>query len=112
MQVLLLTQVLPYPPDSGPKVKTWNLLKYFAARCEMPLVFFRRDDRYSTRKRFLLLAKHRAPVVATFVAWHQAMRTLASWTIRPQRRCIRNRRNAMWRGMRDFLRRRWGARPA
>jgi hypothetical protein len=32
MKVLLLTQVLPYPPDSGPKVKTWNLIKHLAVR--------------------------------------------------------------------------------
>jgi glycosyltransferase involved in cell wall biosynthesis len=31
VNVLLLTQVLPYPPDSGPKVKTWNLIKWLAA---------------------------------------------------------------------------------
>lgn len=28
MRILLLTQVLPYPPESGPKVKTWHLLRY------------------------------------------------------------------------------------
>ncbi|MBI4769044.1 MAG: glycosyltransferase [Chloroflexi bacterium] len=38
--VLLLTQVLPYPPDSGPKIKTWNVLKYLAARHEVTLVSF------------------------------------------------------------------------
>lgn len=31
MKVLLLTQVLPFPPDSGPKVKTWNLVKWLAS---------------------------------------------------------------------------------
>jgi glycosyltransferase involved in cell wall biosynthesis len=42
--VLLLTQVLPYPPDSGPKVKTWNVLKYLARRHEVTLVSFVRGD--------------------------------------------------------------------
>jgi glycosyltransferase involved in cell wall biosynthesis len=28
MRVLFLTQIVPYPPDSGPKVKTWNVLRY------------------------------------------------------------------------------------
>jgi glycosyltransferase involved in cell wall biosynthesis len=44
MNVLLLTQVLPYPPDSGPKVKTWNVLKYLAERYEVTLVSFVRGD--------------------------------------------------------------------
>jgi polysaccharide biosynthesis protein PslH len=44
MRVLLLTQVLPYPPDSGPKVKTWNVLKYLAARHDVTLISFVRGD--------------------------------------------------------------------
>ena len=44
MNVLLLTQVLPYPPDSGPKVKTWNVLKYLAQRHAVTLVSFVRGD--------------------------------------------------------------------
>ena len=44
MKVLLLTQVLPYPPDSGPKVKTWNVLKYLAQYHEVTLVSFIRGD--------------------------------------------------------------------
>lgn len=45
MKVLLLTQVLPYPPDSGPKVKTYNVLKYLAREHEVTLVSFVRGDR-------------------------------------------------------------------
>ncbi|MCL4871493.1 MAG: glycosyltransferase [Anaerolineae bacterium] len=44
MKILLLTQVLPYPPDSGPKVKTWNVLKYLAQNHELTLVSFVRGD--------------------------------------------------------------------
>jgi glycosyltransferase involved in cell wall biosynthesis len=44
VKILLLTQVLPYPPDSGPKVKTWNLLKFLAQRHEVTLVSFVRGD--------------------------------------------------------------------
>lgn len=43
-KILLLTQVLPYPPDSGPKVKTWNVLKYLAQHHEVTLVSFVRGD--------------------------------------------------------------------
>jgi len=44
VKVLLLTQVLPYPPDSGPKVKTWNVLKYLVQKHEVTLVSFVRGD--------------------------------------------------------------------
>jgi glycosyltransferase involved in cell wall biosynthesis len=32
MHVLFLTQIIPYPPDAGPKVKTWQVLRYLASR--------------------------------------------------------------------------------
>ncbi len=44
MKILLLTQVLPYPPDSGPKVKTWNLIKYLSQQHQITLVSFVRGD--------------------------------------------------------------------
>jgi glycosyltransferase involved in cell wall biosynthesis len=28
MHILFLTQILPYPPDAGPRVKTWNVIRY------------------------------------------------------------------------------------
>lgn len=31
MRILLLTQIVPYPPDSGPKIKTYHVLRYLAA---------------------------------------------------------------------------------
>ncbi|MCB9453839.1 MAG: glycosyltransferase [Anaerolineaceae bacterium] len=43
MRVLLLTQVLPYPPDSGPKVKTYYVLKYLAEKHDVTLVSFVRE---------------------------------------------------------------------
>mgnify|MGYP001067785897 CR=1 FL=1 len=45
MKVLLLTQVLPYPPDSGPKVKTWNVLMYLSRQHDVTLVSFVRGER-------------------------------------------------------------------
>jgi len=44
LKVLLLTQVLPYPPDSGPKIKTLNVIKYLAQQHEVTLVSFVRGD--------------------------------------------------------------------
>ena len=46
MNILLLTQIGPYPPDSGPKVKTYYLLRYLASRHRVTLVCL---DRKSTR---------------------------------------------------------------
>ena len=44
MKVLLLTQVLPYPPDSGPKVKTYNMVKFISQNHDLTLVSFVRGD--------------------------------------------------------------------
>jgi glycosyltransferase involved in cell wall biosynthesis len=30
MHILFLTQILPYPPTSGPKVKTWHVLRFLS----------------------------------------------------------------------------------
>jgi glycosyltransferase involved in cell wall biosynthesis len=40
VRILLLTQIVPYPPDSGPKIKTFNTLKYLARRHEVHLISF------------------------------------------------------------------------
>lgn len=32
MHILLLTQILPYPPDAGPRIKTWHVLRYLIER--------------------------------------------------------------------------------
>lgn len=32
MRILFLTQIVPYPPDAGPKVKTWHVLRYLAGQ--------------------------------------------------------------------------------
>lgn len=63
---------------------------------------------YNTRNRLLLLAKHRAPLRAWFHTWTQIARTLTSWTVKPKWRSMREHRNAMLFGVRDFLQQRWG----
>lgn len=40
MRIALLTQVVPFPPDSGPKIKTYSVLQYLAQRHEIHLVSF------------------------------------------------------------------------
>jgi GT2 family glycosyltransferase len=65
---------------------------------------------YATRNRLLMMSKHRAPLTAWLLAGGQLARTLISWTIKPKWKSMRSHRNAMWQGMTDFLRSRWGCR--
>lgn len=44
MRVLLLTQVVPNPPDAGPKIKTHYVLRTLAERHEVELITFARSD--------------------------------------------------------------------
>jgi polysaccharide biosynthesis protein PslH len=44
VKILVLTQVLPYPPDSGPKVKTWNVIKHLAREHSLTIASFVRGD--------------------------------------------------------------------
>ena len=44
MRILLLTQVVPYPPTSGPKIKTYNVLRFLARRHQVHLLSFVRSD--------------------------------------------------------------------
>jgi polysaccharide biosynthesis protein PslH len=43
MKILLLTQVVPYPPDSGPKIKTYHVLRWLAQHHAVTLVSFVRS---------------------------------------------------------------------
>jgi glycosyltransferase involved in cell wall biosynthesis len=45
MNILLLTLIVPNPPDSGPKIKTHYLLRYLASRHRVTLVCFTRNAR-------------------------------------------------------------------
>jgi GT2 family glycosyltransferase len=63
---------------------------------------------YCTRNRFLAMVKHEASFVAWIVAVARTLRTMASWSIKPKWRHMRQHRDAMWRGTLDFLRQRWG----
>ncbi len=65
---------------------------------------------YATRNRFLLLSRHRAPFIVWIYAILRTARILASWTLKPRYRAMRQHRDAMWQGSLDFIRRRWGIR--
>jgi glycosyltransferase involved in cell wall biosynthesis len=64
-RVLLLTQVLPYPLDAGPKVRAYYMLRHLAARHQVTLVsFVRPDDRPESvaHLREFCQAVHTAPM--------------------------------------------------
>jgi hypothetical protein len=44
MQILFLTQVLPYPLDAGAKVRAYHMLRHLAGRHAVTLVWFVRPD--------------------------------------------------------------------
>jgi GT2 family glycosyltransferase len=66
---------------------------------------------YNTRNRFLMLAKHNAPLPVWLHVWWQTLRRLVSWSLKPGWRHFRQHRSALLLGMMDFLRQRWGPMP-
>ncbi len=45
MRILFLTQIIPFPPDAGPKVKTWHVLQHLADKGhEITLASFVRGE--------------------------------------------------------------------
>ena len=45
MRILFLTQIIPYPPNAGPRVKTWHVLNYLSERGhDVTLASFVRSD--------------------------------------------------------------------
>jgi glycosyltransferase involved in cell wall biosynthesis len=76
MKVLFLTQVLPFPPDSGPKVKTWNVLKCLAQTHQLTLVSFVRGDQSDAVARLRSIC-HEVHVVPMKRGWAQNLVSLA-----------------------------------
>jgi len=97
MNVLLLTQVLPYPPDSGPKVKTWNVLKYLAERHEVTLASFVRGDQSAEARHLAQYCQvvHTVPMERSAIrdVWHMGRSFLTGQPflmIRDDRRAMRS----------------------
>jgi GT2 family glycosyltransferase len=68
---------------------------------------------YNTRNRFLLMSTHRATAASWVMVWGQTLRTLLAWSLRSRwRRAQADHRKAMWQGIVDFLRGRWGIRAS
>jgi glycosyltransferase involved in cell wall biosynthesis len=45
MRVLVVSKMAPWPPDSGGRVRLWNLLRRLSAHAEVMVVAFGEDDR-------------------------------------------------------------------
>ena len=64
----MLTLVLPYPPDSGPKIKTYYVLRHLAERHQVTLVSFIRSEaerRHAEALRELCADVHLVPIRRT-----------------------------------------------
>ncbi len=96
MKILLLTQVLPYPPDSGPKIKTWNLLQYLVKHHQVTLVSFVRGDQSTEIETLRALCDAVYTVPMQRAIWQDALAlgrsllTCQPWTmVRDARRDMR-----------------------
>ncbi len=94
-KILLLSQVLPYPADSGPKAKTLSVLKYLAANHDVTLASFVRDDppEYVSALRQWCCAVHTVPMArstsAEIMAMLRSVRTAQPWLM------LRDERSSM-----------------
>lgn len=95
MKVLLLTQVLPYPPDSGPKVKTWNVLKYLAQHHEITLISFVRGDQKEEINHLKKYCKAVHTVPMSREAWRDGWYMIKSLVTRHPFLMVRDDRAAM-----------------
>jgi len=96
MRVLILTQVLPYPLDSGPKFKTYYVLKYLAERHHVTLVsFIRADDDPEALEhlRQLCQAVHTVPMTRSWI--QDAAYMLSSLATNRSFLMLRDERRAM-----------------
>lgn len=66
---------------------------------------------YGTRNHLLTLAKHKAPLNARIFTWMQILRTFVAWSILPKWRNKREHRKALWAGVMDHFRCRYGPMP-
>ncbi len=67
---------------------------------------------YGTRNHLLTLSKHKAPWAVQFFNWAQLLRTLVSWSVKPKWKDKIEHRNAMWKGVVDFLQNHRGQMPS
>jgi polysaccharide biosynthesis protein PslH len=70
MRILFLSQVLPYPLDAGPKVRSYYVLRYLAQKHEVTLVSFIRNtdtEQAVTHLREFCQAVHTVPITRSLL---------------------------------------------
>jgi glycosyltransferase involved in cell wall biosynthesis len=71
MRILFLAQIIPYPPDAGPKVKTWHVLRYLVGKGhQVTLVAFVRAEEEKNLEPLqnLCYAVHTVPIRRSRIA--------------------------------------------
>ena len=71
MKILFLTQIVPFPPDAGPKVKTWHVLRALIGQGHsVTLVSFVRpeEEQYLSTLKNICEAVHAVPIRRSRVA--------------------------------------------
>ena len=71
MRILFLTQIIPYPPNAGPRVKTWHVLRYLHERGhDVTLASFVREEElpYVSKLDEVCTAVHTIPINRSRVA--------------------------------------------
>jgi glycosyltransferase involved in cell wall biosynthesis len=77
MRILFLTQIVPYPPDSGPKIKTYNVLRYLVRHHEVHLVSFARSHAEEQQARALRATCASVTTVGLKRSWGRDVASLA-----------------------------------
>jgi len=80
MRILYLSQLVPYPPDSGPKVRQYYALRYLAQHHEVTLVAFSRpDDKPEAIEHLKGLCQAVYTVPMKRARWRDALALAGSW---------------------------------
>jgi glycosyltransferase involved in cell wall biosynthesis len=104
MRILLLTLVVPNPPDSGPRIKTHYLLRYLAQRHKVTLVSFVRSEAEEAAARALVglcEAVYTVPMQRSRI--RDAVYLLGSMVSSRPFLMLRDESRAMRRQLRDLL---------
>ena len=104
LKILMLVQIVPYPLDAGPKARAYHVLRWLAARAELTLVCFSREDdppEALEHLRGICHAFHAIPIRRSKLrdAWYlvQALASRRSFII------LRDRRSNMLRALREHV---------
>jgi len=80
MRILYLSQLVPYPPDSGPKVRQYYVLRYLAQHHHVTLVAFSRpDDKPEALEHLKGLCQAVYTVPMKRARWRDALALAGSW---------------------------------